>query len=111
MAAAPPDFDPIGLAEFIHIFNSWVPDCRQLSSARSSPLEKGIMQMRINYPAEFRLRVQNELEVEFLRSPQGKGRFLPSSWRQDGSVIFADNEIEDFVTFMEERGVPVVHID
>jgi hypothetical protein len=64
--------------------------------------------MRINYPAEFRLEV-NRLEAEFLQSHQGKGRLLQSASRQDGSMMFADYPAEEFVTFLEERGVPVVH--
>jgi hypothetical protein len=66
--------------------------------------------MRINYPAEFRLEV-NRLEAEFLQSPQGKGRLLQSASRQDGSMMFADYPAEEFVIFLEARGVPVVHID
>jgi len=65
--------------------------------------------MRINYPAEFRLEV-SRLETEFLQSPEGKGWLLPSASQQDGSMMFADYPTEEFVTFLEVRGVPVVRI-
>ena len=67
--------------------------------------------MRINFPAELRLRVQNDLEIEFGRTPQGRGMQLQSASRPDGPLMLFADYPPEFVSFIEARGVPVVHLD